>query len=89
MEEKIYVIRTMTDEDGNRPIDVNAEAFICPVCYKEIAWDYDNWVELDDGTYVCEDCWQELDTCAICDEEYFDDDEDVKICSKCAKELAK
>lgn len=90
MEEKIFVIRTSTDEYGNKPIDVETEAFKCPVCGKEIAWEFDEWIELEDGMFMCESCWQGLDTlCAICENEFWNEDIEVKICDKCAKELAK
>jgi hypothetical protein len=80
------------DEDLH---EVYFEKYVCDSCY-------DNYVkcsycknefnvddmELVDNKNYCEDCYDEhIRVCVICGDEYFDEDEDVKICSVCDKDL--
>jgi len=88
--EKIRVMREITDENGDRPTNIMTDGFICPICGKEISFDCDNYIELHDGMFICELCWQKFDEtniCAICDNEFYNEDIDVKVCAKCNDEL--
>jgi hypothetical protein len=89
--EKCRVVREITDENGDRPTNIMTDGFICPICSKEISFDCDNYIELHDGMFICELCWQDIaknnDGCAICGEVYYNDDIDVKVCAKCNDEL--
>lgn len=77
--------------------EVWLDKYVCDDCYNDyIKCEHcGNEVHVDDSQNVdkkdyCEDCYSEyVKVCAICNQEYFNEDEDVKICSKCESELVK
>lgn len=76
-------IVTITDDDGNRPVQIEVDSFECPVCNGQFSHEHDDVVELDDGQFVCESCWRGLGECGECGEEFVPQDEYTLVCSKC------
>lgn len=75
--------------------EVEFDKLVCDDCFSEYhecdccktLYHTDDMNEVQ-GKEYCEDCYHEyVRVCGLCNEEYFNEDEDIHICDKCAKEI--
>jgi len=75
--------------------EIKYDEYVCDDCFKEYhececcktLTHEDDMNEVEDKGY-CDECYRSyVRVCGICSEEYFNEDENILVCSECEKEI--